>query len=263
MQNKERNSLSLGKRFRNQLKLQRKRTWFLFAGLLLISSGGYYEANREKTASLSFYDLPYADFMGELEGNYKKGLIFFHTDYCYPCQQINEVFMGDPAAIELVQSNFLPYKLDAFEKEPGMMLAEKYQVAKYPTFLVIDDDGTEIGRSSFEGDKEKFLAEIRSFVGQGGKNAAAQSTAKKEAISYALALNTYGKYTEARNNAMLKREIWDKEIWIEDADEQRFELLLGKFEDKKDARLAQKYLNSWEGIDSEIRPLKATAQSYQ
>ncbi|MEM8887021.1 MAG: thioredoxin family protein [Bacteroidota bacterium] len=263
MDNKDRNRLSLGKRFRNQLKLQRKRTWFLFAGLVLISSGGYYEANRDKNLNLSFADLPYEEFIGELEGNYKKGLIFFHTDYCYPCQRINDVFMGDPEAIELVQSNFLPYKLDAFEKEPGMMLAEKYKVAKYPTFLIIDDDGTEIGRSSFEGDKEKFLAEIRTFVGQGATVPTKKTSSRKSETSYALGLNLFETYTEARNSAMLKREIWDKEIWIEDADGGSYELLLGNFENKNDARLAQKYLNSWEGIDSEIRSLKSSAQSYQ
>ncbi|MDW3646414.1 MAG: thioredoxin family protein [Bacteroidia bacterium] len=263
MDNKKRSKLSLGKRLKDQLKLQRKRTWFLFAGLILISSGGYYEANRERNANLNFAELAYEEFIDELDGNYKKGLIFFHTDYCYPCQRINEVFMGDVAAIELVQSNFLPYKLDAFEKEPGMMLAEKYKVDKYPTFLIIDDDGTEIGRSSFEGDKEKFLAEIRSFVGEKGKAKKSELQYKKKETRYALALSSYEKYTEARNNAMLKREIWDKEIWIEDTDGQSYELLLGKFDNKNDARLAKKYLNSWEGIDSEIRPLKAHAQSYQ
>ncbi|MEL6253767.1 MAG: hypothetical protein AAFR87_17295, partial [Bacteroidota bacterium] len=110
MDNKDRNELSLARRLRSQLNLQRKRTWFLFAGLILISSGGYYEASREKNANLNFTELPYEEFMAELEGDYKKGLIFFYADYCYPCQRINEIFMGDIEAIELVQSNFLPYK---------------------------------------------------------------------------------------------------------------------------------------------------------
>lgn len=81
--------------------------------------------------------------------------------------------------------------------------------------------------------------------------------------SLALSLEFFDSYDHARSSALLKTKLWKNEIWIEEAEKGRYRLILGQFEEEEEVMLAQNYLKSWEGMESEIHVLNANPQQYK
>lgn len=74
-------------------------------------------------------------------------LIFFdcYTSWCGPCKRMAKEFFTLKEAGDFFNSNFINYKAD-MEKGEGIELAKKYKISMYPTFLILDASGTEVGR---------------------------------------------------------------------------------------------------------------------
>ncbi|WP_165248512.1 thioredoxin domain-containing protein [Paludisphaera soli] len=66
-------------------------------------------------------------------------LLDFHADWCGPCKEMR------PAVQALADKGY-PVKSIDIDKSPD--LAQKYEVEAVPTFIVVDDRGRELGRSS-------------------------------------------------------------------------------------------------------------------
>lgn len=63
-----------------------------------------------------------------------------YTDWCLPCQIMNEEVFTDKRLGKFYNENFVSYKVNA-EKESGPIIAELYKVAGYPTLLFLDHKG--------------------------------------------------------------------------------------------------------------------------
>lgn len=74
-------------------------------------------------------------------------LIFFdcYTSWCGPCKRMATQLFTLPEAGDFFNKNFINIKID-MEKGEGVELAKKYAIAMYPTFLILDKHGKEIGR---------------------------------------------------------------------------------------------------------------------
>lgn len=74
-------------------------------------------------------------------------LIFFdcYTSWCGPCKRMATQLFTQPEAGDFFNKNFINIKID-MEKGEGVELAKKYAIAMYPTFLILDKHGKEIGR---------------------------------------------------------------------------------------------------------------------
>lgn len=93
----------------------------------------------------------------------EKKLIFidFYTQWCGPCLNMAENIFTLGSVGNFYNTNFLNLKIDA-ETEEGAMLAKKYHVASYPTFVFVDpktEDAIHVSGSNQ--DKEAFM-----FTGQ-------------------------------------------------------------------------------------------------
>jgi len=63
-----------------------------------------------------------------------------YTDWCLPCQLMDEVVYSDPLMLEYLNSNFIILKVNAEEGE-GPDLKVIYEIKEYPTLLFVDPKG--------------------------------------------------------------------------------------------------------------------------
>jgi thioredoxin-related protein/Tfp pilus assembly protein PilF len=61
----------------------------------------------------------------------------FYTDWCVWCKRLDANVYPNPAVAEVLNTKFVPYKIDA-EKGEGPKLNEQYKVSGYPTMVIID-----------------------------------------------------------------------------------------------------------------------------
>ncbi len=95
--------------------------------------------------------------------NNKKGpnLVFMdcYTTWCGPCKHMANVVFPTKEAGDYFNKKFVNFKTD-MEKGEGIELAKKYNVRAYPTFLILDGDGNEVGRVVGSAELGKFIENV-------------------------------------------------------------------------------------------------------
>ena len=105
-------------------------------------------------------DLPAAIRRAKAEGK-QVFVEFTGSDWCIPCIKFEQNVMTKAAFVEFVASRLVPVrldipyrkKIDASLKQRNEALAKKFDVKIYPTFLILDASGVEVGR------RESYLGE--------------------------------------------------------------------------------------------------------
>ena len=87
-------------------------------------------------------------------------LVHFSTTWCGPCQQMESETLGTSAVAPFLGTKFIGLKLDA-EVVPD--LAEGFQVASYPTDLIVAPDGHIVWRSVGYQDRGKYIAQLKQW----------------------------------------------------------------------------------------------------
>lgn len=82
-----------------------------------------------------------------------------YTSWCGPCKYMAESVFTTKEAGDYFNSRFVNFKMD-MEKGEGKEVAKKYNVRAYPTFLILDSDGNEIGRVIGGGKLEDFIKKV-------------------------------------------------------------------------------------------------------
>ncbi|MCC8088383.1 MAG: thioredoxin family protein [Rikenellaceae bacterium] len=85
-------------------------------------------------------------------------LIFIdvYTTWCPPCKYMTENIFSLKEVGEYFNGNFVNVKFDA-ERGEGISVAKNYQVTAYPTFLILDTNGKEVGRIIGRKDAEEII----------------------------------------------------------------------------------------------------------
>lgn len=95
--------------------------------------------------------------------NNKKGpkIVFMdcYTSWCGPCKHMANVVFPTKEAGDYFNKNFVNFKCD-MEKGEGVEIAKKFNVKAYPTFLILDADGNEIGRLLGSGELKGFIESV-------------------------------------------------------------------------------------------------------
>lgn len=68
-----------------------------------------------------------------------------YAEWCGPCKYMANTIFPQPEAGTYFNKTFVNAKFDA-EKGEGLEVANKYQVRAYPTFLILNGEGKEVGR---------------------------------------------------------------------------------------------------------------------
>lgn len=100
-----------------------------------------------------------------------------YTSWCGPCKHMaNNVFTLAEAG-KFFNSTFVNIKID-MEKGEGVQLKDKFAVKAFPTFLILDSDGKEIGRIVGGGELDAFIAKVKNAMS--AENSPAALKAKYE-----------------------------------------------------------------------------------
>jgi protein disulfide-isomerase len=117
-------------------------------------------------------------------------LNFTGSDWCGWCKRMQAETLGQKAFINYATTNLLLVELDFPEnipqtkerKEANEALKQRYDVHGFPTFVLVDADGKELGRQRgyLKGGVPAFVAKLDGWRAQAGTNApaAAESPAK-------------------------------------------------------------------------------------
>lgn len=101
--------------------------------------------------------------------------LFTGSDWCPWCLRLREEILETAAFKEFAATNLVLFmadfprekKLPAGLRERNKALAEKYEVAGYPTVLLLDERGEVKGRTGYRrGGPEKYLVELREQLQQ-------------------------------------------------------------------------------------------------
>ncbi|MBQ8035054.1 MAG: thioredoxin family protein, partial [Bacteroidales bacterium] len=86
-----------------------------------------------------------------------------YTSWCGPCKMMAEKVFPTKEAGEYFNKRFVNIKID-MEKGEGPAIGKKYGVRAYPTFLILDAQGNEIGRVVGGGQLESFIKKVEDAV---------------------------------------------------------------------------------------------------
>ena len=97
----------------------------------------------------------------------KKIFLDCYTSWCGPCKMMAAKIFPMAEVGEYMNPNFVSIKID-MEKGEGPELASKLEITAYPSFVIFDRDGKEIGRFVGGSDAPNFLARVKSKSEENG-----------------------------------------------------------------------------------------------
>lgn len=95
---------------------------------------------------LAFEQLSFADALAKAQRENKRIFIDCYTSWCHACLQMAKTTFKDTRIGNFMNNQFINLQVNT-EKDPdGKMIADKYQLRAFPTFLILNSDGTEYNR---------------------------------------------------------------------------------------------------------------------
>ncbi len=90
---------------------------------------------------IAFQKESYAEVLKMAKKQKKLVFVDIYTSWCGPCRHMAKNIFPQVAAGDFFNAHFLNLQLDAEKSEDGRMVAQKFGVSAYPTFLFVDGDG--------------------------------------------------------------------------------------------------------------------------
>jgi thioredoxin-related protein len=90
----------------------------------------------------------------------KKIFLDCYTSWCGPCKKMARDVFPQAEVGEFMNPQFVSIKID-MEKGEGPELMKKFDVTAFPTFIVFNSEGKEIGRWMGGSDVEKFIQRVK------------------------------------------------------------------------------------------------------
>ena len=90
---------------------------------------------------IEFQQKSYAEVLKMAQKEKKLVFIDIYTSWCGPCKHMAKEIFPQVASGDFFNAHFLNLQLDAEKSEDGKMIAQKFGVSAYPTFLFVDGNG--------------------------------------------------------------------------------------------------------------------------
>lgn len=94
---------------------------------------------------VNFEELSYENVLQASSKSGKLVFIDFYTDWCGPCKAMTQDVFPTEVVGKYFNTNLHAIKINA-EKGDGVSISKKYKINAYPTMLVVDASGKEVGR---------------------------------------------------------------------------------------------------------------------
>ncbi len=100
---------------------------------------------------------------------------FTGSDWCIWCKKLDKEILSQPEFVEYAQTNIVPVKIDfpmkteqpEELKKANKALQTKYEIKGFPTVVVLNGDGKEVGRLGYEPNGPKaFISSLEKLKGK-------------------------------------------------------------------------------------------------
>lgn len=100
-------------------------------------------------------EVRFADVLAQAKRENKRVLVDFWATWCHACMQMNKTTFRDTRVGNMMNYAFVNYAVDVDHDADAKELVEKFNIKAFPTYLILNPDGTEynriIGNNTVEG----------------------------------------------------------------------------------------------------------------
>ena len=100
-------------------------------------------------------EVRFADVLAQAKRENKRVLVDFWATWCHACMQMNKTTFRDTRVGNMMNYSFVNYAVDVDHDADAKKLVEKFNIKAFPTYLILNPDGTEynriIGSNTVEG----------------------------------------------------------------------------------------------------------------
>lgn len=95
-----------------------------------------------------------------------KELVFLdcYATWCGPCQYMTKSVFTTKEAGDYFNKKFVNIKID-MEKGEGINLARQFKIQGYPTFIILNSNGKELGRIVGGAEIKQFIQKVEGLLG--------------------------------------------------------------------------------------------------
>ena len=109
---------------------------------------------------VNFEHITFDDALAKAKAENKLVFMDCYTSWCGPCKYMTETIFPQEKAGEFFNPKFVCVKFD-LEKGEGPELAKKFGVRAYPTFVIVNPDGTIRHKLVGGGEGEQFIERVK------------------------------------------------------------------------------------------------------
>ena len=111
---------------------------------------------RAQEKGINFFQGSWAEAMEEAKKSDKPIFVDAYAVWCGPCKWMDKNVFTSNEVADFYNKNFVNYKVD-MEKGEGLVLAKKFEVRAYPSFLFFNTNGENVHRSIGGRESETFI----------------------------------------------------------------------------------------------------------
>jgi hypothetical protein len=250
----------------------RQRYGYVIGSILALSlcTTGLLYWQQLKPDGLSYYAGTFEEVLDQAALGDRLCFVKFESDFCYPCQQLDTRLKYTPGFAESLAGNYLLYRVDPFNSYlGGRDLARRYQIRELPTLLITDSEGRELTRLEGLADSPRLQALLEQHAALRVAPARqavmparlavpiASDSSFEEQRHFGLVIGQYDSFVTARRAALQRRRQWNQAVWIQAKRfGSQFQLVLGTFDERREARMTKRFLKVWEKEESSVVALR-------
>ena len=119
----------------------------------------------EEEKGVVFLDLTFEQALEKAKNEGKSVFMNFHTQTCGACRKMEKTVFTSPVCGRYINRHFVPIMIDGEDGGAGTEIAKKYTIFIFPTYLILNSDGSKVGEiSGAEFNLENFVNKVKGVM---------------------------------------------------------------------------------------------------